>query len=261
MDDAYLQQFSRHVLLDEIGIEGQAVFRQSHVVVVGAGGLGCPTALYLVAAGVGKLTLVDDDIVDLSNLQRQILHTQASIGMPKVVSAVQSLQLISSATDLCAIQQRLDELAAADLFSQADLVIDCSDNFPTRYLVNRVCQKLRTPLVSGSAIRFSGQLAVFDFANTPSPCYHCLFPDGDSVEELRCAITGVFAPVTGVIGTLLAGEALKVLVRSAKLPANPNPNAFGGFKPFLLRYDGLTGNFSRSYFVSDPACLVCGNGT
>lgn len=253
MDDAYLQQFSRHILLNEIGIEGQAVFQRSHVVIVGAGGLGCPTALYLTAAGVGKLTLVDDDSVDLSNLQRQILHTQASVGMPKVASAAQTLRSISVATDIFPIKQRLDEMAAGNLFGQADLVVDCSDNFPTRYLINRVCQKLRVPLVSGSAIRFTGQLAVFDFRASPTPCYHCLFPEGDDVSVDRCAVTGVFAPVTGVIGTLLAGECLKVLMRSGEIPHDPAQ----AFKPFLLRFDGLTTTFSRSYFVSDPACLVC----
>lgn len=255
MDDAYLQQFSRHILLDEIGIEGQAVFQRSHVVIVGAGGLGCPAALYLTSAGVGKLTLVDDDTVDLSNLQRQILHAQASVGMPKVVSAAQALRSNSVATDIFPVQQRLDEVAASNLFGQADLVIDCSDNFPTRYLINRICQKMRVPLVSGSAIRFTGQLAVFDFEVSPTPCYHCLFPEGDDVFVDRCAVTGVFAPVTGVIGTLLAGEALKVLMRSGKLPHD----SAMAFKPFLLRFDGLSTTFSRSHFISDPACLVCGD--
>lgn len=255
MDDAYLQRFSRHILLDEVGIEGQAAFRQSHVVVVGAGGLGCPTALYLVAAGLGKLTLVDDDTVDLSNLQRQILHTDLRVGQAKVSSAAEALQAISGVTELNPLHTRLDMAMARQLFASADLVVDCSDNFPTRYLVNAVCQSLRKPLVSGSAIRFSGQIAVFDFAHTPSPCYHCLFPDGDSVEELRCAVTGVFAPVTGVIGTLLAGEVLKMLLRN--LNTGPSVVGLSDFLPFFLRFDGLRTLFSRTRIVADPTCPVC----
>jgi molybdopterin/thiamine biosynthesis adenylyltransferase len=254
MEDAYLEQFSRHILLDEIGVEGQAVFRRSHVVVVGVGGLGCPAALYLTAAGVGRLTLVDGDTVDLSNLQRQILHTLGSVGLPKVVSAAATLKTISSATNIYPIQASLDEVAAEGLFAQADLVIDCSDNFPTRYMINRVCQKLRVSLVSGSAVRFTGQLAVFDFTKSNSPCYHCLFPEGEEVSEDRCAVTGIFAPVTGVVGTLLAGEALKMIIRKSGWQSIPLKD----FQPFLLRYNGLAATFARSHIFCDPSCLVCG---
>jgi molybdopterin-synthase adenylyltransferase len=255
MDDDYLQQFSRHILLNEIGIEGQAALQRAHVVIVGAGGLGCPAALYLASAGVGKLTLVDDDVVDLSNLQRQVLHTQARLGLPKVNSAALALAAISSATEVIAVQDRLDEAIAHRLFSEANLVVDCSDNFPTRYLINRICLETRKPLVTGSAIRFAGQLAVFDLSASSTPCYHCLFPEGEDVSDERCAVTGIFAPVTGVIGTLLAAEGLKMLVRH--LSPDALHVAVGDFESFFLRYDALTPRFSQSRIISDPDCPIC----
>lgn len=251
MDDAYLQQFSRHILLDEIGVEGQQAFRDAQVVVVGAGGLGCPLAQYLVAAGIGKLTLVDHDVVDLTNLQRQVLHTLGRIGEPKVASAVAALQQLSQQTELVPVAARLDEALARQLFEAATVVVDCSDNFQTRYVVNRMCQQTRTPLVTGSAIRFEGQLAVFDFDRQPQPCYYCLFPEGDDVREERCAVTGVFAPLTGVVGTLLAGETLKLLLHLAGVGVPEFREAF------FLRIDARDLNFRRSSIRPDPGCPVC----
>ena len=246
MDDHQLLRYSRHLLLDEMGVEAQQRLLDATVLVVGAGGLGCPAALYLAAAGVGRILLADPDTVDLTNLQRQILHREDSVGQPKVTSARRSLNAINAAVEVEAIPQRLagDALLAAVRRSQ--LVLDCSDSFETRHAVNRACVAAGVPLVSGAAIRFDGQVAVFDPRVGGSACYHCLFPQSQQVEEVRCATMGVFAPLTGIVGTLQAAEALKLL---------------GGFgAPLvskLLMLDARTMQFRQLSVPRDPDCPVC----
>ena len=246
LNDAELLRYSRHVLLDEIGIEGQRRISQATVLVVGAGGLGCPSALYLASAGVGTLILADPDEVDLTNLQRQVLHTTARVGMSKVKSAHAQLHQINPDIHIECVAQRLEGSLLNTLVQRADLVLDCSDNFATRYAINRACVQHSTPLVSGSAIGLDGQLACFELNNPQAPCYHCLFPEGDDVSEIRCATMGVFAPLTGVIGTLQACEALKVL---------------GGFGlpmfNVLQLFNARDGQFARMHFSKDPECGVC----
>lgn len=246
MDDQSLLRYSRHILLDEIGIEGQQRIRQAHVLVVGAGGLGCPAALYLAAAGVGQLTIADNDTVDLTNLQRQILHRPDRIGQDKVASALTSLTEFNPDVRVHALKLRLEGGALDEAVATADVVLDCCDNFATRHAVNRACVAHGKPLVSGAAIRFDGQLAVFNTAHDDSPCYHCLFPDGDDVAETRCATMGVFAPLTGIIGTLQAAEALKIISGAGK-------PAVGS----LLLFDARTTAFQRITVRRDPACPVC----
>ncbi|MDR0564665.1 MAG: molybdopterin-synthase adenylyltransferase MoeB [Azoarcus sp.] len=247
MDDSQLLRYSRHILLNEWGIEGQARILKSHALVIGAGGLGSPAALYLASAGVGTLTLADGDTVDATNLQRQILHTEARIGQTKVASAAQALSEINSAVRVIPLHERLEGDALASRVAAADVVLDCSDNFATRYAVNRACVSTRTPLVSGAAVRFGGQVSVFDFSRPDSPCYHCLFPDGQPVAEERCAVTGVFAPLTGIVGSLQAAEALKLL-------AGIGTPLVGR----LLLVDTLSQTFRVVSFGKDAGCPVCG---
>ncbi|MDR1854398.1 MAG: TOMM precursor leader peptide-binding protein [Azoarcus sp.] len=247
MNDDQLLRYSRHILLDELGIEGQEKILRGHALVVGAGGLGCPAALYLASAGVGTLTLADADEVDATNLQRQILHTEARVGMAKVDSAAQALAALNSTVRVIPRRERLEGAALEECVAAADVVLDCSDNFATRYAVNLACLRNKTPLVSGAAVRFGGQVSVFDFRRADSPCYHCLFPDGAPVAEERCAVTGVFAPLTGIVGSLQAAEALKLLA--------------GVGEPLtgrLLLVDSLTQTFRTVAFSRDPDCPVCG---
>ena len=199
-------------MLPSIGIEGQEKLLQSHAVVVGVGGLGAPIALYLAASGVGKITLCDGDRVDLANLQRQIVHRTKSVGTLKVESAQTTLAQINPEIHVEPIAERVDEARLASLVSTADVVLDASDNFTTRHAINRVCVALHKPLVSGAAVGFEGQITVFDLRRADSPCYHCLFAEGADVEEQRCAVMGVFAPIVGIIGSVQAGEALKILM-------------------------------------------------
>ena len=246
MNDDQLLRYSRHILLDEIGIEAQERILASCMLVVGAGGLGSPAALYLAAAGVGTLMLADDDTVDLTNLQRQILHRQDRIGMAKTESARLTLASLNPDVQFVPLP-RLDTDAALDeAVSQADVVLDGSDNFATRHAVNRACVRHGKPLVSGAAIRFDGQLAVFDTRQPTSPCYHCLFPDGENVEEVRCSQMGVFAPLTGIIGTMQASEALKL----AGQFGTPSVGR-------LHLLDGRTLHFTEIRVPRDPDCPVC----
>jgi len=212
MNDHQLLRYSRHILLQEIGIEGQEKLIGAHALIIGAGGLGSPAALFLAASGVGTLTLCDNDTVDLTNLQRQILHRTASIGMNKVDSARATLDEINPEVQVNNLKERVESARLLELVAQADVVLDCSDNFATRYALNRACVQLRKPLVSGAAIRFSGQVTVFDFRQDHSPCYHCLFPETTENEDTRCAEMGVFAPLVGIIGSMQAAEALKLLL-------------------------------------------------
>ncbi len=246
MDDRALLRYSRHILLDEIGVEGQERIRAASVLVIGAGGLGSPAAYYLASAGVAKITLVDGDTVDLTNLQRQILHTTERIGMPKAESGRATLAAINPDVEVVAVARRVDADALDMLAREATIVLDCTDNFATRHAVNRACVAHRKPLVSGAAIRFDGQIAVFDLRRAEAPCYACLFPEGEGEDEL-CAIMGVFAPLAGIIGTLQAAEALK-------LAAGIGESLSGR----LLMLDARDMQFRTVRVPRDPACAVCG---
>lgn len=212
MDDQQLLRYSRHILLPEIGIDGQQRLSAAHALIIGAGGLGSPAALFLAASGVGRLTLCDDDDVDLTNLQRQIIHRTSAVGSAKVASAQKTLADINPDVQVVALKERVDETRLTQLLVNADVILDCSDNFPTRYMLNRVCQAAGKPLISGAATRFDGQISVFDFRRDDSPCYNCLYPEQGESEETRCAVMGVFAPLVGIIGSMQAAEALKVLI-------------------------------------------------
>jgi molybdopterin/thiamine biosynthesis adenylyltransferase len=246
MDDDALLRYSRHILLEEFGIDGQARVDASHVLIVGAGGLGSPAALYLAAAGVGRITLVDDDTVDLTNLQRQIAHATERIGMAKVLSAAHAMHAINPSIVIDAHAERADAALLDTLVPRADVVVDCSDNFVTRQTVNLACVTHMVPLVSGAAIRFDGQLGVYDVRNHASPCYACVFPPSDSFEETRCAVLGAFAPVVGTIGALQASEALKLVAGIA-------PSLAGS----LLMFDGRRTSFDTLSVERDPTCSVC----
>lgn len=211
MDDAQLLRYSRHILLDELGVEGQEKLLASHALIVGAGGLGSPVALYLGSAGVGRITVVDHDTVDATNLQRQIAHNLARIGQPKASSVREAIAAINPDPQVEVVQTRADDALLDRLVPAADVVLDCTDNFVTRQLINRACVRHARPLVSGAAIRMDGQLAVFDTRQSGSPCYACVFPPDSPVEEALCATMGVFAPLVGIVGTLQAAEALKLL--------------------------------------------------
>lgn len=247
MNDNQLLRYSRHILLPQIGYEGQEKLTKSHALIVGAGGLGAPAALYLAASGVGKLTICDFDNVDLTNLQRQIIHTTASVGINKAVSAQQTLYEINPEVVVNTVQQKSTEAQITKLVNGADVVIDCSDNFATRYALNRVCFAAKKPLVSGAAIRFEGQITVFDFRHENSPCYHCLFPDAGEDQEMRCADNGVFSPLVGMIGTTQAAEALKLIM-----------NIGDSLQGRLLLLDALSMEWRTIKLARDPKCLVCG---
>ncbi len=247
MNDAQLLRYSRHILLPEIGIEGQEKIVAGHALVIGAGGLGSPAALYLAAAGVGTITLADGDTVDLTNLQRQILHDTPAVGQPKALSGQQTIARYNPEVRVVALTQRAEGAKLEELVAQADVVLDCCDNFATRHAVNRACVKHHKPLVSGAAIRFDGQVSVFDLRHAESACYHCLFPEGEDLEEVRCAVMGVFAPLTGIIGTMQAAEALKLL---AGIGQSLNGR--------LLLLDGLAMECRQVKYGRDPACGVCG---
>ena len=248
MNDDQLLRYSRHILLPEIGVEGQQAFIAARVLVIGAGGLGSPAAMYLASAGVGTLVLVDDDDVDLTNLQRQILHTAHMVGEPKVRSGEVTLGRLNPEVKVVPLQVRLSGEALMREVAAADVVLDCCDNFETRHAVNRACHAQRTPLVSGAAIRFDGQLYVFDHRSGDSPCYHCLFPEGEDVEAVRCAVMGVFAPITGIIGAAQAAEALKLLAGCGTSLAGR-----------ILLLDGLNMEWRSIGLARDPACAVCGS--
>jgi len=212
MNDNQLLRYSRHILLPQIGYEGQDTLVSSHALIIGAGGLGSPVAIYLAASGVGRLTICDFDTVDLTNLQRQIVHTTASVGTNKAISAQQTLYEINPTVVVNPVTVKSTEAELMQLVTQADVIVDCSDNFATRYLLNKLCVQLKKPLVSGAALGFEGQITVFDMRSDTSPCYHCLFPDDGDDSEMRCAENGVFAPLVGMVGTTQAAEALKLLM-------------------------------------------------
>ena len=211
MDDAQLLRYSRHILLNELGIEGQEKLLASHALIIGAGGLGSPVSLYLGSAGVGHITVVDHDQVDATNLQRQIAHTLDRVGQSKTESVRTAIAQINPDVQVTTITQRADAALLDTLVAQADVVIDCCDNFETRHAVNRACVQHGKLLVSGAAIRMDGQVSVFDSTRADAPCYACVFPPDQAPEETRCATLGVFAPLVGIIGTVQAAEALKIL--------------------------------------------------
>ncbi len=246
MDDRQLLRYSRHILLDDIGVEGQEKLLAAHALVIGAGGLGSPVALYLASAGVGRITLVDDDTVDLTNLQRQIAHTEARVGQPKVASARAAIAAINPDVQVRTVAQRADEALLRPLVAEADVVLDCTDNFATRQALNRACVAARKPLVAGAAIGFDGQVSVYDLRRDDSPCYACVFPATQTVEEVRCATMGVFAPLVGLIGTVQAAEALKLLC--------------GIGKPLvgrLLMLDSRRMEWTEVRVQRQPDCQVC----
>jgi molybdopterin/thiamine biosynthesis adenylyltransferase len=246
MNDTQLQRYGRHILLNEIGIEGQQRILDARVLIIGLGGLGSPAALYLAASGVGHITLCDHDTVDLGNLQRQIAHRTSGIGRTKVSSAQTAMQDINPEIVCVALPWRADPAQLDELVANADVVLDCSDNFATRYAINRACFKHHKPLVSGAAILFSGQSAVFDFRQPGTACYNCLFPQESESEELRCATTGVFSPLTGIIGAIQAAETLKLLAGIHR-----------GLSGRLLTVEALDMQIRQSGFQQDPHCAVC----
>ena len=247
MNDNQLLRYSRHILLDELGIEGQERLLASRVLMVGAGGLGSPVALYLGSAGVGRLTVVDDDRVDTTNLQRQIAHTEARVGSFKAHSIAAAVAALNPEVEVVPVLQRADAALLDELVPLADVVIDCTDNFSTRHAINRACVAHAKPLVSGAAIRFDGQVSVYDTRDAASPCYACVFPESEALEETLCATMGVFAPLVGVIGSLQAAEALKLLSRAG--------TALTGR---LLMLDGKHMSWSDIRLSRDAGCAVCG---
>lgn len=249
MNDEQLLRYSRHILLPDIGIEGQEAITNARVLIVGAGGLGSPAACYLAAAGVGTLVLADGDHVDLTNLQRQILHRTASVGEAKAISGQHTLAEINPQCHVIALTERLEGEALDGEVAQADVVLDCCDNFATRHAINRACVRWKKPLVSGAAIRFDGQITVFDSRQSDAPCYDCLFPEAEAADDVRCAVTGVFAPLTGIIGSMQAAEALKLIMGCGQ--------SLGGR---LLLLDALHMTWREVRIPRDAACAVCGDG-
>lgn len=247
MNDEQLLRYSRHILLDEIGVEGQARILAGHALVIGAGGLGSPVALYLATAGVGTLTLVDHDTVDLTNLQRQIVHRQDRVGLPKVTSAAMTLKALNPELNVHTLQEKVDAARLDTLVQSADVVLDCSDNFATRHAVNAACVRHRKPLVSGAAVGFDGQISVYDSRTGNTPCYACVFPPDAQFEEVRCALMGVFAPLVGIIGSQQAAEALKLL---AGIP--------GSLAGRLQMLDARQMRWSEIQLQRDPECRCCG---
>lgn len=247
MNDDQLLRYSRHILLPEIDVNGQEAILAARVLVIGAGGLGSPVAMYLAAAGVGTLVLADGDTVDLTNLQRQILHSAESVGRLKVESGQATLHRLNPMCCVETIGLRLEGDALLQQVAAADVILDCSDNFATRHAVNRACVRYHKPLVSGAAIRFDGQVSTFDLRQPQAACYHCLFPEGEDVDEVRCAVMGVFAPLVGIIGATQAAEALKLIVGCGEPLAGR-----------LLLLDGLSMTWRSVTFGKDPGCAVCG---
>ena len=247
MNDEQLLRYSRHILLDEIGIEGQETLLASHVLIIGAGGLGSPVALYLASAGVGQITVVDHDRVDATNLQRQIAHTMSRIGTFKADSVVQAVAALNPDVQVIPIRLQADDTLLDQLVNQADLVLDCTDNFATRHAINRACVSHRKPLVSGAAIRFDGQVTVYDSRCHDSPCYACIFPESDLPDETRCANLGVFAPLVGIVGTVQAAEALKLLCSIGQSLTGQ-----------LLMLDGRAMQWQTMKMARNETCTVCG---
>ncbi len=247
MQDEQLLRYSRHILLDDIGIEGQERILAAHVLILGAGGLGAPAALYLAASGVGRITVIDHDAVDLTNLQRQIAHTTARVGQPKVASLAQAVAALNPAVQVRTIAQRADAALLDGLLTEGvTVVLDCCDNYRTRQMVNAACVRHRIPLVSGAAIRLDAHITVFDPRDAESPCYACLFDPEAEFEEVQCSTMGVLAPLVGIVGSMQAAEALKLIVGTGRSLAGR-----------LLLLDARTMEFSRMHTARNPECKVC----
>ena len=247
MNDSQLLRYSRHILLDDIGIDGQTRLLGSHALIIGAGGLGSPAALYLGSAGVGHITVVDHDRVETTNLQRQIAHTMDRIGHFKVRSIAQAIAQINPDVQVTAVTQRADDELLNKLVQQADVVLDCTDNFQTRHAINRACVQHLKPLVSGAALQLDGQVSVFDSRQPTGPCYACLFPEAHAPEETNCATMGVFAPLVGIIGSMQAAEALKLLCGLGESLAGR-----------LLMLDARHMSWTEMKVRRQPDCKVCG---
>ncbi|MGI9286058.1 MAG: HesA/MoeB/ThiF family protein [Pseudomonadales bacterium] len=248
MNDAELLRYSRHIMLPDIDVAGQEALRAAHVLVVGLGGLGCPAALYLAAAGIGTLTLVDHDRVELSNLQRQIAHATTDIDMPKAESAAESVRAINPGVDVRARVEKLDAHNCESLVQAADLVVDASDNYSIRFVLNQACVRLRKPLISAAAIRGEAQVALFN-ATPTSPCYRCLYDDSVDDDNLSCAHSGVVAPLVGIVGAMQALEALKAIV------------GFGtSLDGYLLTFDAMQMEWHKLRLRKNPSCACCGSG-
>ncbi len=253
MNDRALLRYSRHILLEEFGVEAQQKLAASHALVIGAGGLGSAALLYLASAGVSEITVVDGDDVDLTNLQRQIIHRESGIGSNKALSAAASMRALNADICVTPVTERLSAATTAEYVSKADVVLDCTDNFATRHAINRACVRYQKPLVSGAAIRFDGQITSFDFRLANSPCYHCLFPDDSAIDDLandsdeeRCAVMGVFAPLVGIIGAMQTAEALRLLT-GVGLPLTGR----------LQMLDARTMSWQTVKFKRDSSCSVC----
>ena len=247
MDDSQLLRYSRHIFLDELGVEGQQKLLGSHVLIVGAGGLGSPAALYLGSAGVGHITVVDHDTVDVTNLQRQIAHSLADVGCPKAQSIQRSIAGLNTDVQVSTVVKRATSSLLDALVQNVDVVLDCTDNFATRHLINRACVQACKPLVSGAAIRFDGQVTVYDFRHAQAPCYACVFPESSPPVEAQCSTMGVFAPLVGIIGSVQAAEALKLLVRAGS-----------SLSGRLLMLDALNMSWSEMQIIKNSDCKVCG---
>jgi len=246
MNDDQLLRYSRHILLPHFDIDGQQRLLDSRVIIIGLGGLGSPVAMYLAAAGVGHLVLVDDDVVELSNLQRQIVHRQATVGLNKTESAAQTLQDLNDSITIDTIAARLDEKQLAEQVAKADVVVDCTDNFAGRFLINRVCQQQKKPMVSAAAIRWEGQISVFDPRQPDAACYRCLYDDAAGELAQNCADSGVLSPLLGIMGSLQATETLKLLAKCGE-----------SLQGRLLLVDAFHLQIREIFLKPDPACPVC----
>ena len=247
MNDQQLLRYSRHLLLEEIDVAGQEKLLQSHALVIGAGGLGSVAAPYLTAAGVGHITLIDHDQVELTNLQRQIMHAENNIGKSKVASGKEFLHRLNSSIQIDTVEARATTQLLDEILPGVDIVLDCTDNFSTRHLINASCVKHLTPLVSGSALRFDGQISMFDPRTSASPCYACIFSPEESFEEVSCASMGIFSPLVGIIGAMQAAQALQVLI------------GFG--EPLvgrMLLWNGRSTQIDEIRISRNPDCPVCG---
>jgi molybdopterin/thiamine biosynthesis adenylyltransferase len=247
VNDQQLLRYSRHILLDEIGIEGQEKINAAHALIIGAGGLGSPVSFYLASAGVGMITLVDNDTIDLTNLQRQILHTTDRVGQSKAASGKLTMAQINPDVNVLALQERIEGERLNELVRSASVVLDCTDNFVTRHAINRACVVSKVPLVSGGAVMFDGQISVYDKRHNESPCYSCLFPENESFPEIHCSIMGVFAPLVGIIGASQAAEALKLLVGIGQ-----------SLEGRLLMLNARSMEWTSIGISRNPECPVCG---
>ena len=247
MNDEQLLRYSRHLLLEEIDVVGQEKLLQSHALVIGAGGLGSAAAPYLAAAGIGHITLVDHDHVELTNLQRQIMHTEKSIGKSKVNSGKEFIQQLNSSIEIETIEAKVTSALLDDLLPSVNVVLDCTDNFATRHLINASCAQHQIPLVSGSALRFDGQISVFDPRNPTSPCYACIFSPDEDFEEVSCSSMGIFSPLVGIIGAIQAAQAIQVLVDFGKTLVGR-----------MLLWDARTTQIDEFKISRNPDCSVCG---